>query len=345
MSASSYSGEVDWIFYFILGVSAFFFVLICALMVLFVARYHAKPGDRAPGRTHHSFALEMSWTLIPLALVVIIFYYGFRGYIDMATPPANAYPIVVTAYKWGWSFQYPNGYVDDKLHIPAQRPISLVLQSQDVIHSLYIPAFRIKKDAVPGRYNKLWFQASESPTGDNVLEYDIYCAEYCGTGHSGMLSQVIVHEPTRFKAWLEDASNWVDKMAPAEAGAQLFKRRGCTQCHTTDGSALVGPTFKNAYGHKVTFKDGSSTIVDENYIRQSILDPGSQVVAGYDAVMPTYKGLLKDNEITALIEFIKTKSDKYQPAEVGSGGAESQPAATTQPAAATQPAGNAEGGT
>ena len=218
VSASTYSQEVDWVFYFIFGICAFFFVLIVALMVLFAVKFRARKGAATPTGLKHSTALELTWTIIPVIIVVIIFYYGFRGYMDMATPPANSYPIIVTAQKWQWFFQYPNGHIDDKLHVPAQRPISLVLQSNDVIHSLYVPAFRIKRDAVPGRYNKTWFEATEVPQAGKTLEYDLFCAEYCGTSHATMITKVVVHEPNSFAAWLEDASNWVDRMPPAEAG-------------------------------------------------------------------------------------------------------------------------------
>jgi cytochrome c oxidase subunit II len=181
-----------------------------------------------------------------------------------------------------------------------------VLQSQDVIHSLYIPAFRFKRDVVPGRYNKWWFQA------DKLGDYDIYCAAYCGTKHSTMLSKVHVHEQDEFRKWLEGASKWETRMTPMQAGMNFFKTKGCAQCHSVDDTRIIGPTFKDLFNAKVALTDKSIVIADENYIRESILEPGKQIVAGFDNVMPTYKGRMKDSEINALIAYMKSISVHYK---------------------------------
>jgi len=214
--------------------------------------------------------------------------------------------VIVTAYKWDWEFTYPNGATSDQLHVPAGKPIRLILESRDVIHSFYVPDFRIKKDCVPGRFNKIWFEAPQPGV------HDLYCAEYCGTQHSQMLSKVIVHTPQQFLAWLENASNWIDKISPAEAGKMLVESKGCRQCHSADGSGKIGPSFLNLYGNTRLLKDNSSAMADENYLRQAILDPAAGVVAGYDNVMPTYQGRLSDREIMAIIEYMKSISNNYK---------------------------------
>lgn len=297
---SSTAQEVDYIFYFIFYLSAFFFVGIVATMAYMLFKYRMRPGHEAQPSGHHNMPLEVTWTVIPIILVIVIFYIGFKSYLNLTTPPANSYEIQVEGHKWAWAFTYPDGYVDENLHVPLGKPVTLVISSADVIHSLFIPAFRVKRDAVPGRYGKVWFTATVPG------QFDLFCAEYCGTQHSDMHATVFVHEPAEFEKWLADASDFLSKMPPAEAGQMLAQRRGCLQCHSADGSASTGPTFKALYGHTVKLADGSSVTVDENYIRESILDPTKKVVAGFQPVMPTFQGKLKDPEILAIIEYLKT---------------------------------------
>ena len=299
---STVSHHVDWLFNLILAISVIFFLLIVVLMTVFVIRYRRRAGAGAEASASHNTALELTWTAIPVVLVAVIFFFGFRGYLDMSTPPANAYEILVDGQKWAWSFTYPNGYVDSNLHVPVNRPVRLVMTSADVIHSLYVPAFRIKQDVVHGRYSKAWFEATAPG------EYDLFCAEYCGTSHSGMVATVVVHPPGEFETWLESASNFLDTMTPVEAGRKLFQVRGCMQCHSVDGTAKVGPTLMGVYGRSGAMADGATVAADENYIRESILEPMTRVVAGYEPVMPTYQGRLKDAEITAIIEYLKSLS-------------------------------------
>jgi cytochrome c oxidase subunit 2 len=297
---STVAHHVDWLFSFILGISVFFFLLIVVLMVVFIIRYRRREGVEAEASPSHNMALELTWTIIPLVLVVVIFFFGFKGFLDMATPPANSYEILVDGQKWNWTFSYPNGYSDSNLHVPVDRPIRLVMSSADVIHSLYVPAFRIKADVVPGRYSKVWFEATEPG------EYELFCAEYCGTSHSDMIAQVVVHPVGEFETWLEDASNFLETMSPVDAGRKLYQIRGCQQCHSVDGTAKTGPTLLGVFGHSQSLADGSSIIADENYIRESILEPAARVVAGYEPVMPTYQGRIKDEEIIAIIEYLKS---------------------------------------
>lgn len=298
--ASSTAEDVDRVFDFIYWISIFFFALIVVLMVLFVVRYRRREGRRAEDSPSHNMWLETTWTAIPLILVIVIFWLGFRGFLRMRVAPENAYEIQVTGYKWNWEFTYPNGYVDAALHVPVDTPVLLTMSSRDVIHSFYIPAFRVKRDVVPGRFSKVWFNATKAG------EFNIFCAEYCGTSHSDMLARVVVHEPGGFESWLEDASNFLDRVTPAEGGQMLYQQRGCATCHSVDGRALVGPTFLGLFGREELMKDGDTVVADENYIRESIVAPQARVVNGYDPVMPTYQGRLSDREISAIIAYIKT---------------------------------------
>ena len=323
--ASTIAPEVDRLFYFILGICAIFTTLIFTLVVSFAIRYRYRgPDDKPmPKAPSHSTALELTWTIIPTLIVLTIFYFGFEGYLNMAVTPPNAYEIQVNGKMWKWSFTYPNGYVDGELHVPRGMPVRLLLTSEDVIHDLDIPAFRVKEDAVPGRYNKLWFQATRIGT------FDVYCGEYCGLSHSQMITKVIVHEPGEFDAWLEKASAWQNRMGPVEAGKMFFNTRGCSQCHTTDGSRLIGPSFKDVYGSMAPLNDGTQVRADENYLRESILLPGAKIVAGYTNVMPSYQGALKDEDINAIIAWMKSLSVHDAPASTA-------PATRAAPAAGAQ---------
>jgi cytochrome c oxidase subunit 2 len=248
----------------------------------------------------HNTSLEITWSLIPLVISIALFVWGFKGYVDLRTAPKDALEIHVQGQKWRWSFSYANGWNDDTLHVPVDTPVRLVISSVDVLHSFYVPNFRTKMDAVPGRYTELWFHATQAG------EFPIECAEYCGTSHSDMLTKVVVHAPGGYEKYLEQAEEQEKKKPPAELGAELYEKKGCKQCHTVDGSRLIGPSWKGVFGKSEALSDGSTARVDENYIRESIVDPQSKLVMGYPPSMPTFKGQLKDHQITALIEYIKT---------------------------------------
>jgi cytochrome c oxidase subunit II len=303
---ASVFGEVDFWFNFMMWMSYIVSGLIFAVMVYFVIKYRATSraaNEKAESQLDHSDSLEIVWSIIPLVVVVFLFVGGFKGMVKMTTPPRDSYEIYVSAARWSWDFKYQNGYSDSELHVPKGKNVRLIISSQDVIHSLFIPAFRQKMDAVPGRYSELWFRATEEGT------FQIFCTEYCGKDHSLMLSKATVHEPAEFDAWLEEAQEEMEALLlenPVEAGKDIYNQR-CKTCHTIDGSANTGPTFKGVYGKMETLDDGQSVKVDENYIRESILDPALRTVKGYNAsAMPSFKGTLSDNQITALIEFIKT---------------------------------------
>jgi cytochrome c oxidase subunit 2 len=327
--ASTVAPDVDRIFNGVLIITASFCLLIFVGMLTFAIKYRHRPGHEGGNSPGHSTALELTWTIVPTIIVLIVFYYGFRGYLDMVVVPPNAYEIQVNSRMWNWGFQYPNGHENNELHIPVNRPVRLILTSQDVIHSLYLPAFRSQKQAVPGRYNRFWVQASE------VGEFPVYCAQYCGTNHSEMITKVVVHPQEEFDKWLEVASDLskqpeFQQKGPGWAGEQLVKARGCLQCHSLDGSAGTGPTFKDLFGKQETLNDGNVT-VDENYVRESILYPNKHVVKGFNPVMPSFLGSLKDKEIDWIIAYLKQHSSHAQ--QSGGSTPAAAPAAS-QPAAA-----------
>jgi cytochrome c oxidase subunit II len=302
---STIAGAHDGLYSFVLWMSVFWLVLIAGVLVYFVIKYRRKsPHDKPVGPTH-STAIELGWTLPPLVLVMIIFVWGFRGFRDMNLAPNGAYQVMVSASKWNWAFTYGGGESDGVLHVPVNTPISLVLTSTDVIHSFYVPDFRIKKDVVPGRYNKTWFQATKVGT------YNLFCAEYCGQQHSQMLSKVVVESMDDFKAYLVERGKWWEGEKPADVGRTVYQDRGCVQCHSLDGTPGTGPSWKDLFGAERQFADGTTRTADEDYIRESILNPGREVLAGYDNVMPTFQGQIKDPEITGVIELLKSISTHY----------------------------------
>jgi cytochrome c oxidase subunit 2 len=273
--SSTISNDLDWLYYFVYWINVFFFVLVVALMVWFAWKYRHRPGRTMEPTAGHSTSLELTWTIIPTLLTVVIFYYGFRGFLALAVEPPNAYEITVNGKMWNWSFIYPNGYVSPELHVPADTPVRFVLTSDDVLHSFFVPDWRIKKDVVPGRYNRLWVSA-EKLNKDSLEpeEHDITCNEYCGTNHSAMLSKAWVHDKNQFTKWLEDASNWTGKdISFVKQGEVIYKQRGCVQCHSVDGTVSTGPTWKDLFGEQVALSNGQSVAADEAYVRESILYP------------------------------------------------------------------------
>lgn len=305
--SSTIAGEVDALFYFILIATAIVFAIVVSGLVLFSIRYRRRTAT-APltsGKAHDT-KLEIIWTVIPTILVIILFFWGFNVYLKMRVVPRNAMEIKVTGRQWFWVFDYPDGTkAMNELVVPAGKPVRLLLSSEDVIHSFYIPAFRIKMDALPNRYTETWFEATQTGT------FDIFCAEYCGKGHSEMTGLVKVLTPEDYTAWRDSSLAAVpETTSPVDRGRQLFSQRACNTCHTIDGAPMVGPTFKNLYGHTVTLEGGSSVTADENYIRRSILEPKAEIVSGFQPVMPTYQGLLNDRDIDALVAYIKSLKDQ-----------------------------------
>lgn len=301
---STLAEQTDSLFWFVHLSSLALTIGLIAVIIYFVYKYRRKSEDEVTPLITHNNKLEVTWSVIPLILVLIVFGWGYKVFMNQQTTPPDAYEINVTAQKWIWQFQYENGArTTGKLHVPAGRPIKLVMTSNDVIHSFYVPAFRQKQDVVPGRYTEMWFNA---PEPDSAI---IFCTEYCGTGHSDMMGEVVIHEPKEFENWLASNAGGAGKpedLPPAEWGKQLAQEYACATCHSTDGSKLVGPSWKGIFGTEETMSDGSTVTVDENYIRESILEPNAKVVEGFPGVMNTYQGQLNDEQINAIIEYIKT---------------------------------------
>lgn len=299
--ASTVSSDVDALFYFILYTSVILFAIVVGLSGFFVLKFRRSKRARATAKSAHNTPLEITWTVIPLILVTIVFFWGFKGFLRLNVVPKDAIEVKVTGQKWFWSFDYAEGASTiNELVVPVDKPVKLLISSQDVIHSFFVPGFRIKMDAVPNRYTITWFEANR--TG----EFDLFCAEYCGTKHSEMFGKVRVLSDREYNEWLEESAFSGEGMTQADFGAKLYQSKACITCHTSDGKAGTGPTFLGLFGEQVKLESGAEITADENYVRESILSPAAKVVLGYQPVMPTYQGLLKDKEIDALIAYIKS---------------------------------------
>lgn len=301
--ATKIAVEYDTLYAFILYLSIFFFVLVVGAMVVFIKKYHASKNS-TPGKIDHNTPLELAWTIIPTIILAVVFAWGFVVYKDMTVPPGPVYEeINIIGYQWRWDMHYDHMEkpLVNELVVPAGKPIGLVVTSADVLHSFFIPDFRIKKDAVPGMYTKMWFQAEEP--GEHI----IYCAEYCGTAHSGMLGKVKVLSLADYEDWKKPKDDMAANLPPEKAGEELATKYACIGCHSADGKAGIGPTFKGLYGKTENLADGSTVQVDDDYLRKSILEPNAQIVKGYNpGMMPTFKGQLDDKDIMNLIAYIKS---------------------------------------
>ena len=297
--ASTVAGDVDSLFYFILVTSVIIFVGVMGAMVTFAWRYRRRSENDRPQPVRESKLVEASWIAIPSILVAVVFVWGFRVFLELGIAPPNSYEINVTARKWSWSFSYPNGAVSTDLHVPVNRPVKLRMISDDVIHSFFVPAFRVKADVLQGRYSYVWFEATRADT------FNVVCAEYCGTAHSDMYASVVVQSQDDFESWL--AENMDDaSLTPAERGERIYQLQGCMPCHSLDGTTPIGPSFLGLAGSTRNFTDGTSAVADDNYIRTSIVNPALQVVEGFLPVMPPqYAATLSTEEIDALVAFIQ----------------------------------------
>ena len=299
MNASNFVEGVDFSLYLILSISVFFLVGITIVMIYFLFRYSKKRNPVATNIPHNTY-LEIIWTVIPTILVLIMFWYGWTGYKPMLTAPNDAMEIDAIGQMWKWTFKYENGKTSDSLVIPINQPVKLNLISKDVLHSLYIPAFRVKQDVVPGKDYMMWF------TGQKLGTYDILCAEYCGQLHSYMLSTCNVVENETFENWLVTTQTATDE----HPGLTLIKTNACLSCHTRDGSRLVGPSFKGLVGREETIiRNGVSedVVMDSELITSKIKDPTSFSVDGYQAgLMTPYAEILSDDDINQIIDYIST---------------------------------------
>jgi cytochrome c oxidase subunit 2 len=305
--ASSIAGQVDALYFFLIALSAFFSVLIAVAVIGFVIRFR-KSSDRQAVPTGEGFlALEITWTVIPFILVMIIFGWGARVFVTMHTPPDDAMQVYVVGKQWMWKLQHVEGRREiNELHVPVGRPVKLLMTSEDVIHSFYVPAFRVKQDAVPGRYTSMWFQPEK--TG----EYHLFCAEFCGTQHARMIGRIVVMEPSEFQAWLAGSTGAGDM---ASSGQKLFEQLGCQSCHQAETGAR-GPSLAGLFNKQVELADGRTVVADDAYLRESILNPQAAVVAGYQPIMPTFKGQVSEEGLLQLMTYIKTlQAPKSVPAD------------------------------
>jgi len=286
--------------------------LVFTLVPAFAWRYRRRSADQVPPPPGHSLRLEILWSLPPLAVVLILFAWGARLYIDVYSPPAGALEIFVTGKQWMWKIQHPDGKREiNALHVPVNQPIELTMTSEDVIHSFYVPAFRIKRDVVPGRYSRMWFEATR--TG----RYHLFCAEYCGTEHSRMTGTVVVMTQSAYDDWLAGGAEAGASMA--SSGQELFRRHGCVTCHSGQSGAR-GPNLAGLYGKKVTLTTGEVVTADEAYLHESILLPNAKTVAGYSTVMPTFKGQISEEGVAKLIAFIRTLKPSGAAKDAAGGG-------------------------
>jgi cytochrome c oxidase subunit II len=295
--ASTMAGRVDALFYFLLGVAAFFVSLIFFLVVFFAVKFRRRSEDERPRAITGNLGLEIFWTVVPLALTMVMFVWGALLFFDTYNPPRNAVEINVVAKQWMWKVQHPEGQREiNELHVPVGQPVKLMMTSEDVIHDFFVPAFRVKKDVLPGRYSTVWFQAIKPG------EYHLFCAQYCGTQHSGMIGRIVVMEPADYVRWLGGGATGVSM---TEAGVKLFQRLGCSTCHRQDGTGQ-GPSLVGLFGKPVQLQGGKKVTADENYIRESILDPRAKITAGYQPVMPFFKGLISEDGILQIMAYIKS---------------------------------------
>jgi cytochrome c oxidase subunit 2 len=299
--ASAQAGQIDAIYFFMVAVTAFFALLIGALVVVFAVKFRRRRPDEIGVAIHGSLALELLWTIIPLGIVMVMFAWGAKVFFDLYRPPAGAMEIFIVGKQWMWKAQHVDGQREiNELHVPVGRPVKLVMGSEDVIHSYYIPEFRVKADVIPGRYNTLWFTATKAG------RYHLFCAEYCGTRHSGMIGWVTALEPLEFQAWLGGGP---PTASPVAAGEKLFNDLACASCHQANSSGR-GPSLAGIYGKPIELQGGGTATADDAYIRESIVNPQAKIVNGFQPIMPTFQGLVTEEQLLQLIAYVRSLSQQ-----------------------------------
>jgi cytochrome c oxidase subunit 2 len=289
--------RVDNLYFFLLSVSAFFAVLVTALVIFFAIKYRRRHADEVGAPIHGSLALELIWTGIPFILAMVMFVWGASVYFAIARPPAETLDIYAVGKQWMWKFQHREGQREiNALHVPVNTPVRLIITSEDVLHDVYLPAFRVKMDAIPGRYTQLWFNATEIGT------FHLFCAEYCGTKHSGMIGSVVVMPQEDYQAWLGGGAA---EGTLAQRGEKLFTQLACVTCHA-GGDTQRGPVLNGLYGSTVELASGETVKADADYIRESILNPTAKIVKGFPPIMPTFQGQVSEEQLLALTEYIKS---------------------------------------
>jgi cytochrome c oxidase subunit II len=297
--ASSMAGQVDAIYIFLLVVCGMVALLVFTCLLYFAARYRSRAGVPAE-QIDGSTPLELTWSIIPLCVFMVFFAWGALVFFKQRTPPRDATEVYVVAKQWMWKLEHAEGQREiNELHVPVGRDVKLIMTSQDVIHSFYVPVFRMKQDVLPGRYTVAWFRATKPGT------YHLFCAEYCGTQHSGMIGSIVVMEPAQYEAWMSGGP-----AGPLSVtGEKIFAELGCSTCHRSDTQGR-GPNLQGVFGNPVALADGRTQIADENYIRECILDPGAKRVKGFQPIMPTFQGLVSEEQVNALVAYVKSLSTK-----------------------------------
>jgi cytochrome c oxidase subunit 2 len=295
--ASTMAGRVDALYLFLVALTAFFTVLIAIMVAVFMVQYKRKDPNSIGARIHGGMVLEITWSVIPLLICLGIFVWSAQIFFAFAKPPDETMNVYVVGKQWMWKFQHMDGHREiNELHVPIGRPVKLIMTSEDVIHDLFFPTFRVKADVIPGRYSHIWFEATKTGT------YHMFCAEYCGTRHSGMIGQVVVMKPEEYQAWLTSGTQ---EGSLATAGGKLFQDLACNTCHRPDAQGR-GPALENLYGRTVSLQSGQQVVADEAYIRESILMPATKITSGFQPIMPTFQGLVSEEGLLQLIEYVKS---------------------------------------
>jgi cytochrome c oxidase subunit 2 len=295
--ASTMAARVDALYFFLNAVAVFFSLLIAGLIVYFAIKYRRRSPEAVGHVVHGGLLLEIGWTVIPFLITMVIFVWGASVFFAMARPPDETLNIYVVGKQWMWKFQHLDGQREiNELHVPVGRPVKLIMTSEDVIHDVFVPAFRVKADVIPGRYSSIWFQPTKAG------RYHLFCAEYCGTRHSGMIGEVVVMDPAEYQAWL---SGGPSEGSLASAGEKLFADLACNSCHRPDAQGR-GPVLEGLFGKTVTLASGEMEVVDEGYVRESILNPSAKIAAGYQPIMPTFQGLVTEEQLLQLVEYVKS---------------------------------------
>lgn len=306
--ASNFAPQVDNLVLFMIAVCAFFAVVICAAVIYFFFKYQRRHPDEVGVPIHGDMRLEITWIVLPFFLLMAMFGWGAVIYVDYRHTPADTLDVYVIGKQWMWKLQQPNGRKEiNELHVPVNRNVRLIMASEDVIHDFSVPSFRVKMDVVPGHYNTMWFRPTKAG------RYHFFCSQYCGTNHAVMGGWVTVMEQDDYAKWLSGASASGD---PVAVGEQLYNDLACHTCHLPDGKGR-GPSYDGVYGSHVKLADGSTVVADDNYIRESILQPNAKIVAGYQPVMPSFQGLVTEDQILALTAYIKSLKDQPPPARPG----------------------------
>jgi cytochrome c oxidase subunit 2 len=320
-AASTYAEAMDRLFWFLCGVTGFFTLLIATLIIVFMIRYRRGAPGRVPQQIEGSLRLEIFWTAVPFVIAMFIFAWSARLYVMWAQPPEGALEVYVVGRQWMWHLQHAQGQREiNQLHVPVGRPVKLTMTSKDVIHSFFVPEFRIHMDVVPGRYNVTWFEATKTGT------FHLFCSQYCGTNHSVMIGEVIVMEPDAYERWLANRAG--DSLA--DKGRKLFQKLQCVSCHSADSRARA-PVLEGLYKTDVALEDGTTVRADDDYLRESILYPEAKIVRGFRPIMPSFKGIVDEQEMNELLAFLRTLGPGQTPPRVENAEPPEARPATTRP--------------